>query len=211
MEYWPEKIKNAIKTISWNAFGSWIKNVSNGVLTSFRHCQAAGLSEVVAPGYSLLLKTRHLWHRHVDSIYESCNDLQCLLNCLKILLSPSVPPSALLWGVCQKSQWQCLANLEAWVNKAAGCVLGHGAGWWFVLRNGTSGNMVIWRQISSAATAKSCQNHELEPMNRLYCLQSQYWWRFPVLSSFMCTCSLLSVALSAASVFNFEETKSLLV
>lgn len=66
------------------------------------------------------------------------------LRCLKRLFSPAVPPDALLQGVWQKSWWQCWANLEAWVNDTAGCVLGHRSGWWFVLRNGNSGNAVSW-------------------------------------------------------------------
>lgn len=46
-------------------------------------------------------------------------------RCLKRLLSPAVPPDALLQGVWQKSEWS-LMNSEALVNSLADCVPGMG-------------------------------------------------------------------------------------
>lgn len=78
------RIRSAIKAISWNRFGRWTENVSNGVLTSFHHCQAAGPSELIVPACSLA-------PRHGSSaacghdIYEGwCPASRCLLDSAEV-------------------------------------------------------------------------------------------------------------------------------
>lgn len=79
-----KKIRNAIKAIPWNRLGRWTENVSNGVLTSFHHCQAAGPSELIVPACSLA-------PRHGSSaacghdIYEGwCPASCCLLDSAEV-------------------------------------------------------------------------------------------------------------------------------
>lgn len=79
-----KRIRSAIKAISWNRFGRWTENVSNGVLTSFHHRQAAGPSELIVPACSLA-------PRHGSSaacghdIYEGwCPASRCLLDSAEV-------------------------------------------------------------------------------------------------------------------------------
>lgn len=75
-----KKIQNAIKTISWKRFGSWMKSASNGILTLFHHHQATGPSELTALACSLAPWDSSSAVYRLDMYEGWCPDSRCLLD-----------------------------------------------------------------------------------------------------------------------------------